>query len=59
MDIHDIRGVMSALILIVFIGLFVWVSLGGRDRFREAAALPFADDDADTAGTARAQEPQA
>ena len=58
MDIHDIRGVMSALILIVFIGLFVWVSLGGRDRFREAAALPF-DEDADTAGTARAQEPQA
>ena len=59
MDIHDVRGVMSALILIVFIGLFVWVSLGGRDRFRDAAALPFADEDEGASRNDKAQEPQA
>jgi|OM-RGC.v1.035757251 Cbb3-type cytochrome oxidase component FixQ. len=46
-DIHTLRGVMSAVILLVFVVLFVWVSLGGRDRFRDAAALPFADDEQD------------
>ena len=46
-DIHTLRGVMSALILLVFVVLFVWVSLGGRDRFRDAAALPFADEHGD------------
>lgn len=44
-DIHTLRGVMSAVILLVFVALFVWVSRGGRDRFSEAAALPFADDE--------------
>jgi cbb3-type cytochrome oxidase subunit 3 len=58
MDIHDLRGVMSALILMVFIGLFVWVSLGGRERFREAAALPFADEERDPEAKGKAQEPQ-
>lgn len=49
-DINTLRGVMSALILLVFIALFVWVSLGGRERFRDAADLVFADDP-DGAGT--------
>lgn len=62
-DIHTLRGVMSALILLVFVALFVWVSLGGRDRFRDAAALPFADDDDGTQKPEtrmdEAREPQA
>ena len=62
-DIHTLRGVMSALILLVFVMLFVWVSVGGRDRFRDAAALPFADDDGATHKQAEsideAREPQA
>ena len=43
-DIHTLRGVMSAVILAVFVLLFLWVGLGGRDRFKDAAALPFADE---------------
>lgn len=45
MDIHDLRGVMTGLILLTFIGLFVWVWRGRRDRFDDAANLPFADED--------------
>ena len=52
-DIHTLRGVMSALILLVFVLLFVWVSLGGRDRFREAAELPFADEEDGEPGARR------
>ncbi|HSG90673.1 MAG TPA: cbb3-type cytochrome c oxidase subunit 3 [Pseudomonadales bacterium] len=44
MDLNDLRGVMSAVILVTFIGLFVWTWMGRRDRFSEAADLPFADD---------------
>lgn len=45
MDLHDFRGVMTAVILLTFIALFIWTWAGSRDRFREAAELPFADDD--------------
>ena len=59
-DINDLRGVMSALILLTFIGLFIWVALGRRDRFAEAANLPFADDSDDLPGAAlkKSQHPQ-
>ena len=45
MDIHDLRGVMTAVMLVTFIGIFVWTFAGRRDRFSDAARLPFADDD--------------
>ncbi len=46
MDINLLRGLITVLSLLVFIGIVVWVY--GKDRrqqFEEAANLPFADDD--------------
>ncbi|MDZ7826543.1 MAG: cbb3-type cytochrome c oxidase subunit 3 [Gammaproteobacteria bacterium] len=45
MDLHDFRGLMTAVILLTFLALFIWTWMGSRDRFRDAAELPFADDD--------------
>lgn len=47
MDINDFRGLMSAVILFAFLGLILFTLMGGRDRFRDAAHAPFADDFAD------------
>ena len=47
MDLHDFRGLMTAVILLTFIALFIWTWMGSRDRFRDAAELPFADEDDD------------
>lgn len=47
MDLHDFRGVMTAVILLAFIALFIWTWMGSRERFRDAEDLPFADDDVD------------
>lgn len=44
MDINDFRGLMSAVILFAFLGLIAFTLMGGRDRFRDAADAPFADD---------------
>jgi cbb3-type cytochrome oxidase subunit 3 len=56
--LHDVRGWMTAVMLITYLGLFVWTWMGRRDRFAEAANLPFADDDLDESGreTARGRE---
>lgn len=46
MDINLARGVITALSLVCFIGIVVWVYLPARKHgFEEAANLPFADDD--------------
>ena len=46
MDINFVRGVITALSLISFIGIVVWAyGPGNKKRFEEAAKLPFADDD--------------
>ena len=46
MDINFIRGVITALSLVSFIGIVVWAYGSGRkQRFEEAANLPFSDDD--------------
>lgn len=52
-DIHDLRGVMSAIMLITFLGIFVWTWRGSRDRFRDAAMLAL--DDPDQPGEARGE----
>jgi cytochrome c oxidase cbb3-type subunit 4 len=40
---------LPLLMLITFIGLFIWVLLpGNRKRFDEASQLPFADEDEDS-----------
>lgn len=46
MDINVVRGVITALSLVCFIGIVVWAySSQRKGRFEEAANLPFADDD--------------
>ncbi|UTW01721.1 cbb3-type cytochrome c oxidase subunit 3 [Amphritea atlantica] len=43
---------LPALMLITFIGLFIWVLLpGNKKRFDEASQLPFADEDESPAET--------
>lgn len=46
MDINDLRGLSTAILLVAFIGLIVWAYSSKRKQsFDEAANLPFADDD--------------
>lgn len=46
MDINDLRGLSTLLLMISFIGLCFWAySSKRRDSFDEAAQLPFADED--------------
>ena len=46
MDINDLRGISTALVMVAFIALCVWAYSGKRKKsFDEAAGLPFADDD--------------
>jgi len=46
MDIDFARSVITALLLICFIGIVVWAySPARKERFEEAARLPFADDE--------------
>lgn len=46
MDVNDLRSVITLLSLLAFVGIVVW-AYGARrkDRFDEAANLPFADDE--------------
>jgi len=46
MDINDLRGISTALLMIAFISLCVWAYSKKRKRsFDEAANLPFADEE--------------
>jgi cytochrome c oxidase cbb3-type subunit 4 len=46
MDINLLRGIITALSFVTFIGIVVWAfSKHRRQQFEEAANLPFADDD--------------
>ncbi len=48
MDINTLRGILTALALIAFIGVWVWAwSSKRKSAFEEAANLPFADEDID------------
>jgi cytochrome c oxidase cbb3-type subunit 4 len=45
MDINDLRGISTAFLLVVFIGLIFWAYSSKRKKsFDEAANLPFADE---------------
>ena len=47
MDINDLRGFSTLLMLVAFIGLVAWAYSGRRKKsFDEAAQLPFADEEA-------------
>jgi cytochrome c oxidase cbb3-type subunit 4 len=46
MDINDLRGLSTALLMIAFIGLCFWAYSSKRKKtFDEAANLPFADEE--------------
>ncbi|NND69872.1 MAG: cbb3-type cytochrome c oxidase subunit 3 [Halioglobus sp.] len=46
MDINDLRGLSTALLLIAFIGMCIWAYSHKRKAdFDEAANLPFADEE--------------
>ena len=46
MDIDDLRGLSTVLVMIAFIGVVFWAYSGKRKKdFDEAANLPFADED--------------
>jgi cytochrome c oxidase cbb3-type subunit 4 len=48
MDINDLRGLSTVLLMVAFIGLVIWAYSRKRQQaFDEAANLPFADDDID------------
>jgi cytochrome c oxidase cbb3-type subunit IV len=45
MDINLFRGIMTAVLLVLFIGIWIWAWLPGRRKsFEEAAKLPLEDD---------------
>lgn len=49
MDINDLRSIVTVISLLTFLGV-VWWAYGvksNRQRFEEAANLPFADDEAE------------
>ncbi|HLU62868.1 MAG TPA: cbb3-type cytochrome c oxidase subunit 3 [Gammaproteobacteria bacterium] len=46
MDINTFRGVLTAILLVAFIGLWIWAwSSKRRKDFDEAARLPFRDEE--------------
>ena len=51
MDINDLRSVMTVISLLTFLGIVWWAYgvKGNRQRFEEAAQLPFADEQTDRA----------
>lgn len=54
MDINDLRGLSTALLMVAFIALTIWAySKKQKAAFDEAANLPFADDDAVNGGDER------
>ncbi len=45
MDIHDIRGLLTALLLFSFVGLWIWAwSSRRKAEFDASAALPLEED---------------
>lgn len=48
MDINDLRALSVVLMFVTFLGIIYYALAGRKDRFRDAANLPFADDEPDT-----------
>jgi cytochrome c oxidase cbb3-type subunit IV len=41
-DVNDLRAIVTVLSLVIFLGICAWAwSRGNRERFDEAAELPF------------------
>ena len=60
MDINDLRSVMTVVSLLTFLGI-VWWAYGiksNKQRFEEAANLPFSDEPADRAELGRSRNEQ-
>ncbi|WP_020409774.1 CcoQ/FixQ family Cbb3-type cytochrome c oxidase assembly chaperone [Hahella ganghwensis] len=48
MDINTVRGIITILLMVTFIGLVIWAYSSKRKKtFDEAANLPFADEETD------------
>jgi cytochrome c oxidase cbb3-type subunit 4 len=49
MDINDLRSIITVVSLLTFLGIVWWAFgvKGNKQRFDEAANLPFSDDEAD------------
>jgi cytochrome c oxidase cbb3-type subunit 4 len=49
MDINELRSVMTVVSLLTFLGIVWWAFgiKGNKQRFEEAANLPFADEEAE------------
>jgi len=45
MDMNDLRALSTVLMFITFLGIIAWAAIGGRDRFKDAANLPFVEED--------------
>lgn len=46
MDINDLRGLSTVLVMVAFLGVCWWAfSPSRRDQFKDAASLPFADEE--------------
>lgn len=46
MDINDLRGLSTVMLMVAFIGLCIWAYSSKRKKsFDEAANLPFADEE--------------
>lgn len=57
MDINTVRGLLTLVLLILFIGVVVWAfSARRRKDFEEAARLPLDDDDPARGGRAGAKD---
>jgi cytochrome c oxidase cbb3-type subunit IV len=57
MDITLIQSVWTVVVTVLFVGIVIWAWSGKRkDRFDEAANLPFDDDDAKIAANTLSKE---
>jgi cytochrome c oxidase cbb3-type subunit 4 len=46
MDINDVRGLSTVLVMVAFLGICWWAfSPSRREKFDDAAGLPFADEE--------------
>jgi cbb3-type cytochrome oxidase subunit 3 len=45
MDINTIRALVTLVLLLAFCGLILFVLLKGKDAYKDAAELPFLEDD--------------
>lgn len=46
MDVNELRAVITAVSFLMFVGIVIWAySAKSKQRFEEAARLPFADDE--------------